>query len=84
MFAGVEIDFVVKDSLKALKEYQAIFLEALEVVEQTSFDTGMNEVVFNLYGVRFHLLDENPEYQLFAPTKEKPNTIWFNVVVPNI
>ena len=84
MYTGVEIDFVVKDSLAALKEYQAIFQDALKVVEQTSFGPGMNEVVFNLYGVRFHLLDENHEYHLFAPTKENPNTIWFNVVVANI
>lgn len=84
MFTGVEIDFVVKDSLKALTQYQAIFKDALEVIEHTSFDTGMNEAVFNLYGVRFHLLDENHEYELFAPTEDNPNTVWFNIVVPNI
>ncbi|XJS10000.1 VOC family protein [Aerococcaceae bacterium WGS1372] len=84
MYTDVEIDFVVRDSLKALEEYQAIFKDELEVVEQTSFDQGLNEVVFNLYGVRFNLLDENHEYHLFAPTADNPNTIWFNIVVPNI
>lgn len=82
MITGVEIDLVVKDSLAALKQYQAIF--DLEVVEQTNFPVGLNEVVFTIYGTRFHLLDENPEYQLLAPTPENPQSIWFNVVVPNI
>lgn len=82
MITGVEIDLVVKDSLAALKQYQAIF--DLEVIEQTNFPVGLNEVVFTIYGTRFHLLDENPEYQLLAPTPDNPQSIWFNVVVPNI
>lgn len=82
MITGVEIDLVVKNSLAALKQYQAIF--DLEVIEQTNFPVGLNEVVFTIYGTRFHLLDENPEYQLLAPTPDNPQSIWFNVVVPNI
>lgn len=84
MITGVELDFVVIDSLKAVEEYQAIFGDALEVIEKTSFNVGMNEVVFNLYGVRFHLLDENHEYELFAPTEDNPNTLWFNISVADI
>ena len=34
MITGVEIDFVVEDSLKALEMYQAIFADALEVIEK--------------------------------------------------
>lgn len=30
------------------------------------------------------MLDENPEYGLVAPTTDKPNTIWFNILVPDI
>jgi len=41
-------------------------------------------VVFNLYGARFHLLDANPKFGLIAPTPDKPNTIWFNIFVPDI
>lgn len=84
MITGVEIDFVVEDSLKALEQYQAIFADALEVVEKTSFPTGLNEAVFTLYGTRFHLLDANPEYELFAPTEEDPKTLWFNIMVADI
>lgn len=79
---GVELDFVVKDSLKAIAFYQAIF--DLEIVEQTEFKVGNNEVVFTLYGSRFHMLDENPEYHLNAPSENSPQSFWFNVVVPNI
>ena len=58
---GVEIDMVVTDSLKALELYEKIF--EIERVEVSDFPKGENEVVFTLYGVRFHLLDENPNFQ---------------------
>ena len=79
---GVEIDMVVTDSLKALALYKNIF--EIEPVEVTNFPKGENEVVFTLYGVRFHMLDENPQFSLKAPTQDNPNTIWFNILVPDI
>ncbi|WP_417397380.1 hypothetical protein [Halobacillus campisalis] len=57
---GVEIDMVVKDSLKALELYEEIF--EIERVEVSDFPRGKNEVIFTLYGVHFHMLDENPEF----------------------
>lgn len=80
---GTEIDFVVKNSLKALELYKKIFDE-IEVVEATDYPEGLNEAVFTLYGTRFHMLDENPEYGLRAPDKEHPNTVWFNITVEDI
>ena len=79
---GVEIDFVVTDSLAALELYEKIF--EVERMEVTSFPKGQNEAVFTIFGVRFHMLDENPEFQLVAPKPEAPQSIWFNVVVPDI
>ena len=79
---GVEFDMVVSDSLKALELYKQIF--DIEVVEKTNVPKGENEVVFNLYGVRFHMLDENPKFSLVAPNPENPITIWFNIIVTNI
>lgn len=79
---NVEIDFVVKDSLKALQDYQEIF--HIRVVEQTDFPTGLNEVVFQIDETQFHMLDENPDYHLNAPSPDHPQTIWFNVTVDNI
>ncbi len=79
---GVEIDMVVTDSLKALKLYERIF--EIERVEVTDFKTGENEVIFKLYGVKFHMLDENPDFKLIAPTQDDPKSIWFNVLVPDI
>ncbi|PNT90256.1 VOC family protein [Clostridium thermosuccinogenes] len=79
---GVEIDMVVTDSLKALALYEKIF--DIERVEVSNFPKGENEVVFTLYGVRFHMLDENPKFGLIAPDPDKPNTIWFNILVPDI
>lgn len=79
---GVEIDMVVKDSLGALELYEKIF--DIERVEVSNFPKGENEVIFALYGVRFHMLDENPEFDLKAPTPDEPKSIWFNIIVPDI
>ncbi|MFA9559981.1 VOC family protein [Evansella sp. AB-rgal1] len=79
---GVELDMVVTDSLKALEIYGNIFdIERLEV---SNLPRGENEVVFTLFGVRFHLLDENPEFHLIAPSPDDPKTSWVNVTVPDI
>lgn len=59
---GVEIDFVVSDSIKALETYEKIF--DIQRVEVSNYERGLNEVIFTMYGTRFHMLDENPEYQL--------------------
>lgn len=79
---GVEFDMVVKDSLKALELYERIF--DIERVEVSDFPQGENEVVFTLYGVHFHMLDENPKFHLIAPTPDDPKTSWVNVTDPNI
>lgn len=82
MIKGTEIDFVVKNSVKALELYRKVF--EIEVVEVTDYPEGSNEAVFNLYGTRFHMLDENPDYGLKAPDKDHPNTVWFNIAVEDI
>lgn len=82
MITGVEIDFVVTDSLAALSLYERIF--EVKRVEVTSLPKGQNEAVFTIYGVRFHMLDENPEFQLVAPQPDAPKSVWFNVMVPDI
>ncbi len=80
---GVEIDLVVSDSLKALALYESVFGE-IQRVEVTSYERGGNEAVFTLYGTRFHMLDENPAYQLIAPKPGDPKPMWLNVLVPDI
>jgi PhnB protein len=82
MITGVEIDMVVYDSVKALALYELVF--GVERVEATAYDRGLNEAVFTLYGTRFHLLDENAEYQLFAPKEGEGKPFWLNVLVPDI
>lgn len=79
---GVEIDFVVKDCLESLALYEKIF--EVEPIEVTSFPKGQNEAVFSIYGTRFHILDENPEFQLIAPKPGDSTSLWFNVLVPDI
>lgn len=79
---GVEIDFIVKDSLEALDLYEKIF--EVQRIEATNLPQGQNEVIFSIYDVRFHMLDANEEYGMNAPTGDTPNTVWFNVTIPEI
>ncbi|NIK11666.1 VOC family protein [Alkalibacillus almallahensis] len=79
---GVELDMVVSDSLEALKVYEYMF--DLEEVKATNLPKGQNEVLFTLYNMQFHLLDENREAYLIAPTPEDPKTSWVNVTVEDI
>lgn len=79
---AVEFDFVVKDSLQALELYEKIF--TVVPLEVTNFKSGTNEAVFTIFGTRFHMLDENPEYQLAAPKEGAPQSFWFNVMVNSI
>jgi uncharacterized glyoxalase superfamily protein PhnB len=79
---GIEIDFVVQDSIKALELYERIF--EVQRVEVTGYETGKNEAVFTMYGTRFHMLDENPAFHLIAPKPGDPKPMWVNIVVPDI
>lgn len=79
---GIEIDFVVSDCLEALKLYENIF--EVERIEVSNLPKGQNEVVFSIYGMHFHMLDENEEFHLVAPKEDHPITMWVNVTVPDI
>ncbi len=79
---AIEMNMVVKDSLEALALYEKIF--DVKRIEVNDFVKGQNEVVFSIYEMRIHMLDENPEFQMYAPDKEKSLPIWFNVIVPDI
>ncbi|MDN7247147.1 VOC family protein [Planococcus shenhongbingii] len=79
---GVEFNMVVTDSLKALELYKEIF--EVERIEVSDFPRGENEAVFTLYGVQFHLLDENPPFYLIAPKSDNPKTSWTNLTIPTI
>lgn len=79
---AVEIDFVVSDSLAALDLYERIF--EIERIEVTALSKGQNEAIFSLYGARFHMLDENPDFQLIAPRPGDSKPVWFNIAVTDI
>ncbi|OPX89874.1 MAG: Glyoxalase-like domain protein [Pelotomaculum sp. PtaB.Bin104] len=79
---GVEIDMIISDSLKALNLYEKIF--DVERIEVTAYSKGKNEAVFNMYGTRFHMLDENPDFMLVAPKSGDPKPMWCNIIVPDI
>ena len=80
---GVEMDFVVEDSLAALALYRAVF-DDLNTLEATNLEKGLNEAIFSLYGVRFHMLDANADFQLHGPRAGETPSFWFNVVAPDV
>lgn len=85
MITGFEVDMVVSDSLEALDLVEQIFgAEAVQRQGVTDLQRGQNEAVFTLYGVRVHMLDENPEFQMIAPKPGDAQPVWFNVAVPDI
>lgn len=79
---GVEFDMVLEDCLAAFGLYREVF--GAESVEATNLPKGQNEVVFTLHGVRFHMLDQNEEFQLRAPAKGMVLPCWMNVLVEDI
>jgi PhnB protein len=79
---GVEIDMVVQDSLAAFALYKRVF--GAEEIEITSCPKGQNEAVFTMFDTRFHLLDENHEYGLYARAEDKPQSMWCNLVIEDI
>lgn len=79
---AVEFDFIVNNVKQSKQVYEAIF--ALEIIEETDFPVGSNELVFNIAGTRFHLLDANPDYNLEAPSQDEDFPFWFNVSTDEI
>ena len=82
MITGVEICMIVVDSIAALEFYEKFF--EIERVEVSNFGPGASEVIFNIFGSRFHLLDENPAQMLVAPKTGDPVPMWVNVAVGDI
>lgn len=78
----MEICLIVKDSLEALKLYRKIF--DVEVVLKTDNERGLNEAFFKICDTQFHMLDENPDYQLIGPKEGQILPIWFNITVRDI
>lgn len=79
----IEVNMVVSDSREALILYEKIF-DKIERIEVTAFAKGNNEAIFTLHNMRIHMLDENKDCGLFAPQPETPQSMWINVIVPDI
>lgn len=77
-----ELDFIVPNSLEAVTLYQSVF--EVTNVEATQYEKGLNEVRFSLHGLKMHILDENPDYEMYAPKKDQLFPIWVNVTVSDI
>lgn len=77
-----EINMVATNSKEALELYKQIF--ELENVTETNIEIGQNEVTFSLYGMNFHILDENKDFSLIAPSKMQETSSWFDITVENI
>jgi uncharacterized glyoxalase superfamily protein PhnB len=79
---AIEINMIVADSVKAAALYERVF--GAENVEVTNQGKGSSESLFKLYGIQFHLLDENPDYGMIAPKDGDNKPFGMNVTVPDI
>ncbi|ONI38880.1 hypothetical protein AN396_01545 [Candidatus Epulonipiscium fishelsonii] len=77
-----EINMVATNSIEALGLYKRIF--ELENVIKTSQKVGYNEVFFSIYGLRFHIMDENAQFNLISPAKGGVLSCWFDITVESI
>lgn len=77
-----ELDFIVPDSLEVITVYQAVF--EVSDIEPTDYEKGLNEVRFKLQDMQMHILDENPDYDMYAPKKDAAFPIWVNLTVTDI
>lgn len=77
-----EMNFIVPNSLEAISVYESVF--EVSDVEPTDYEKGLNEVRFKLQDMQLHILDENPDYDMYAPKKEAVFPIWVNLTVSDI
>ncbi len=73
---------IVTDRLATLKLNESIF--EVEPIAIADFQKELNEVIFDIYGMRFHILNENRKFQMFAPEENDSNPICFNIVVSEL
>ncbi len=78
----IEINMIVKDSLNALRVYEEVF--NAQLVSKTNLGVGLNEVTFKIQTLKIHILDENKEYGLIAPTSDSYIPFSINITTENI
>lgn len=77
-----ELDFIVPNSLEAITVYQSVF--EVSDIEPTDYEKGLNEVRFKLQEMQMHILDENPDYNMYAPKQDVTFPIWVTLTVSDI
>jgi PhnB protein len=79
---AIEINMIVADSVAAVALYERVF--GANNVKITNQGKGLSEALFTLYGIPFHLLDENPTYGMIAPKDSDNKPFGVNITVPDI
>jgi len=78
----LEVNMVVSDAKAAGKYYEKL-LKA-EILSETDYDLGMNEVMIKLGGFEVRVMDQNEKFGMFAPTKAGGGSMWLNIWVEDI
>lgn len=77
-----EVNMIVKSAVEAAGYYEKL-LNA-EVISITNLELGSNEAKFKIGDTAFRILDENPDYGMYAPKDGVPASIGINLIVKNI
>lgn len=78
------LNLVVSDSVKACKLYENVFNgESFDIFEFPNRPKS-NEASIIIGNFTIRLIDENPEFECFAPTKNESCPIWFEINVEDL
>jgi PhnB protein len=78
----LEIDMVVEDALGAAEFYKDLF--NAKILSKTDLDKNSNEAMVIIAGTEIRILNENKDYNLFAPSKDMNSAMWINLFVDDI
>jgi uncharacterized glyoxalase superfamily protein PhnB len=78
----LEINMVVSDAKEAASYYSNLF--NAEILSITDEVTEMNEAMIKLGNTEIHILNENKDYGLIAPSEDSTSSMWLNLYVENI
>ena len=77
----IEVDLVVEDAIAAYDLYEEVFNTVKVNGTNYKKGDGLNEVIFLLEGVQFHLLDASSGFGFLTPVQGETRPIWINLIL---
>lgn len=78
------LNLIVPDALEAMEFYEKAFDGLRKEVYSFPDKTGLNEANIIVGDVALRLMDENPAFDCYSPKKEEIDSMWLQLVVPDV